>query len=662
VCGIAGVLSRDGSPVSPTIVRAMTDALTHRGPDEGGIRILPGDGGFPAPILGLGHRRLRVIDLTAAAAQPMSDAAGRGWLSYNGEIYNAQELRSSLQGRGVAFRSRSDTEVVLHALLAWGVEALERMNGMFALAFWDTRTRRLLLARDRFGEKPLYYADLGRRLLFASELGALPFHGGLPLEVDPGAVELYLTFGFIPAPWSIYRSVRKLPHASCLIAEPGRPVRVERYYRLEDRLVREAPPSPERTVLSAFDSAVRCRLEADVPLGAFLSGGIDSSAVVTLMRGRVRPPLRTYSMSVPELPYFDESSRARATSRRLGTEHHEIRVDSARMRSEIPAVLDALDEPFADSSALAASIIARAARGDLTVALSGDGGDEVFGGYRLYRALAAHRFLARLPRVARAALAGLLRSLPARHGGGASGLMQRGRKLLAGLAPELAAEHAAWMSFSSPAERRELCPGMGDDDLGRTLVEERYSRFMSPRGVQDPLDVTLAVEVDLPLPDDMLAKVDRMSMLHALEVRAPFLDPEVVELSLSLPAASHVSPFRGKRLLRRALRGVLPPRVLGGPKRGFEVPVGHWFAGPLKELYADVVSRLAMRSLPALQPAVAARWFEEHRRFRADRGRILWALFALCWWLRGPHARHLRSSQFLEESKSEVTVFRSSDG
>jgi asparagine synthase (glutamine-hydrolysing) len=661
MCGIAGVLSLDGSPVSPTVVRAMTDALTHRGPDEGAVRIVSCEGGL-APSLGLGHRRLRVVDPTPAAAQPMSDPEGLGWLSYNGEIYNAPELRAALQGRGVSFRSRSDTEVVLHALLTWGIEALERLNGMFALAFWDTRSRRLLLARDRFGEKPLYYADLGRRVLFASELGALPFHGGLPLEIDPEAVELYLTFGFIPAPWSIYRSVRKLPQASWLLAEPGRPVKVQRYYRLEDRLGREPPRRPEQAVRAALEAAVRCRLEADVPLGAFLSGGIDSSAVVTLMRDTVRPPLRTYSMSVPDFPYFDESSRARATSRRLETEHHEVRVDSARLQAEIPVVLDALDEPFADSSALAESVIARAARGDLTVALSGDGGDEVFGGYRLYRALAAHRFLSRLPPAGRAALSGLLRVLPARHGGGASGLVQRARKLLAGLAPDLAVEHAAWMSVSSPAERRELCPGIEGGHLGRTLVEERYRRFTSARTLRSPLDATLAVEVDLPLPDDMLAKVDRTSMLHALEVRAPFLDPEVVELSLSLPTTTHVSPFRGKRLLRRALRGVLPSYILNGPKRGFEVPVGNWLAGPLKELYADVVSARALRSLPHSSPGVAARWLTEHRLRRVDRGRSLWALLAFCWWVGGPHVRHARACQFLDESKREVTVLRSSEG
>ncbi len=662
MCGIAGVLSLDGSPIHKAAVEAMTGALAHRGPDEGAVRMLgAGSGGRP-PVLGLGHRRLKVIDLSAAAAQPMCDVSGHGWLSYNGELYNAAELRAELQGRGVVFRSRSDTEVVLHALLAWGPEALGRLNGMFALAFWDVARGRLLLARDRYGEKPLHYAVASGRLLFASELGAIARHGGVPLEIDAEAVELYLTFGFIPAPWSIYRAMRKLPHASFLLAEPGRPVAVRRYYRLEERLGRELPVHPEEAVREALAAAVTCRLHADVPLGAFLSGGIDSTAIVTLMRPAVQPPLHTYTMAVPELRYFDESRPARATSARLATEHHEVAVDRARLQAEIPAVLDALDEPFSDSSALAGSLVARQARRDLTVALSGDGGDEVFGGYRLYRALAAHDLLARLPAMGRAALGGLLAPLSARHGAGAAGLVQRVRKLLDGWSSDLAGQHAAWMSICRGAERRDLRPGIADGDLGRALVEGRYRRFAEAGPRRFGLDATLAVEVDLPLPDDMLAKVDRTSMLHGLEVRAPFLDPGVVELALSLPARAHFSALSGKRLLRHALRGLLPRDILRGPKRGFEVPVGHWLAGSLFGLYEEVVTESTLGELPGSDPRAAARWMAQHRARRADRGRALWALFVFCWWHRGPRARHARDAQLFDDSRSDVTVLRRSEG
>src|SRR5213594_3789539 len=379
MCGVAGILSLDGSPVQHTSLKAMTEALRHRGPDEGAVILLGDEDGVPrdaigrdtrrgttrpATRIGLGHRRLKVIDLSGAAAQPMRHAGG-AWLVYNGEIYNAPDLRADLQARGARFRSRSDTEVVLEALCAWGSAALPRLNGMFVLAFWDPRGRRLLLARDRFGEKPLYYARTGGLLLFASELGALLRHGEVSLEIDLQALELYLTFGFIPAPWTIYRGVRKLSHASCLEAGPGREPMVSRYYRLEERRGGEVDDQPEEGVRRVLEESVRRRLEADVPLGAFLSGGLDSTAVVAFMRRARAAPPRTYSMGIPDLPYFDESHPARRTAERLGTLHHEVPVTASRLQAEIPFVLGRLDEPFADSSALASSVIAsRLARDD----------------------------------------------------------------------------------------------------------------------------------------------------------------------------------------------------------------------------------------------------------------------------------------------------------
>ena len=638
MCGIAGVLCLDGSPIDRGALKGMTDALAHRGPDEGAVLLLPAASGPGGPILGLGHRRLRVVDLTPAAAQPMRDPGERGALVYNGELYNTAELRRELLGLGFACRTRSDTEVVLLALLAWGEKALARFNGMFALAFWNRSEQRLILARDRFGEKPLYYARAGGRFLFASELGALVRHGEIPLEIDPQAVELYLTFGFIPAPWTIYRAVRKLPHASFLLAEPGGLIRIARYYRLEESLEGPPPARPVEAVRQALGEAVRRRLEADVPLGAFLSGGIDSAAVVALMRRYLPTVPRTFSMGIPDLTYFDESPRARATAQLLGTEHREIQVDPRRLMDEIPAALDAFDEPFADSSALASSIISRLARRQLTVALSGDGGDEVFGGYRLYRALAAQRWLGPIAAPARKVLGALLEPLPARHGGGGAGLARQARKLVDGLASDLAAAHAAWMSIGATAARRALRPEVRDEGLGQALIEDRYRRFGGG------LARALAVEIDLPLPDDMLTKVDRTSMRHGLEVRAPFLDPELVELSLSLPATAHFSVFSGKRLLRRALRDLLPDEVLDRPKRGFEVPIGSWLSGPISALYNEIVSRPTLAALPGFDARVTSRWFALHQAHRGDYGPILWSLFVLCFWQQGQHVRQVRAA------------------
>src|SRR5437867_1658588 len=675
MCGLAGILSLEGPTVQHTSLKAMTEALRHRGPDEGAVILLTDADGVPdlargrdarpsearPPVrIGLGHRRLKVIDLSGAAAQPMRHAGG-AWLVYNGEIYNTAELRSELRSRGARFRSRSDTEVVLEALCAWGSEALPRLNGMFALAFWEPRSRRLVLARDRFGEKPLYYARAGGLLLFASELGALLRHGDVPLEIDPEALELYLTFGFIPAPWTIYRGVRKLPHASCLEVRPGTEPVVSRYYRLEDRRDLAAHERTGEAVRRVLEESVRRRLEADVPLGAFLSGGLDSTAVVTLMRGALGSPPRTYSMGIPDLPYFDESNAARLTAERLGTLHHFVPVDAARLQAEIPFVLGRLDEPFADSSALASSVIAREARRDLTVALSGDGGDEVFGGDRLFRALASHQLLRRLPARGAALLEALLSPFPARHGGGVPGAVRQARRLLEGATTELAAAHAAWMSVCGREARLALRPAVADEDLGRLLVEERYRRFGGG------LDATLAVEVDLPLPDDMLAKVDRTSMSHSLEVRAPFLDPALVELALSCPAGLHFGPFAGKRLLRRALSGIVPPHVLRARKRGFEVPVGHWLTGPLAGLYRDIVSPRVLAEIPGIDPRVPGAWLDEHRERARDHGRALWMLFALCFWQQGPRRAHAGASgdvrgQLRACSSRDAMVLRSSEG
>lgn len=637
MCGIAGVFERSGGRVDLSALVAMTRTLVHRGPDaegyfvNGPVEAHPGasttDGaGEPEVVpealpagsssVGLGHRRLSIIDL-AGGRQPLSDREGRYWVSFNGEIYGFRELRAELEARGHTFRTSSDTEVIVQAYDEWGLDFLPKLRGMFAFALWDEPRRRLVLARDRVGKKPLYYALSDGRLCFASELKALLARDDLDRTVDPAALSDYLSLGYVPAPRSIFRAVAKLPagHFAVCTADS---FEVRSYWDLElhadDQLTEDAA---EERFLELLDEATRLRMISDVPLGAFLSGGVDSSAVVSAMSRLSDRPVVTNSISFSESDY-DEAAHARRVAELLGTEHHEFTVTP-----EAVPVVETLawhyDEPFADSSAVPTYYVSQMARRTVTVALSGDGGDEAFAGYRRYRTDAKQRAFRRyLP----SAVAGLL-----------SPVAPKGRAFLAQLARDpveaYCHELSAWRgdekaAVLSPTLRRELT-GHRTSDV--------FRRHHDAAPADDALGRLLYLDVKTYLCDDILVKVDRASMAVSLEVRAPLLDHELLEFAGTVPSAWKLRGDEGKAVMKRALTRRLPQDLLYRSKMGFGVPVTDWLRGELREYARDLV----------LDGPATAAWldrgflvgvWEAHQRGERDASFALWTVLVLNLWHR----------------------------
>src|SRR5215218_8575077 len=571
MCGIAGLASHDRGHLDDAALAAMSRALAHRGPDDAGEARLDG--------CLLAARRLSIIDFDGGH-QPLSGCDDRVTVVQNGEIYNHAELRAELVARGHDFRSHCDTEVLAHAYEEWGDEFLGRLRGMFALALWDRAGRRLLLARDRFGIKPLFYAAHGGRLAFASELTALAHAPGFSRDLDPDAVEAYLAFNSIPAPLSAYRAARKLPPGHLLDWREGRP-----------RLVRYARPAPaaagavrgegsaalEAEARERLRDSVRAHLVADVPVGVLLSGGIDSSALTALAAEASQAPVATFSIGFEERS-FDELELARLVARRYGTDHHELvlRPDAAEL---LPRIADAYDEPSGDSSALPVYLVCELAARHVKVVLSGEGGDELFGGYETYVA-------DRLAPVA-GPLARAVRPLVELLGG---------------------------RSAADPLH----------------LYRARYAETVAAA----PLARLQDVDLGLYLADDLLVKTDRMSMAHSIEARVPFLDPVVADLALALPSRHKVLGASTKRLLRRAVAPLVPREVARGPKRGFSIPAAAWLRGPLLPFAREVLSADALRAGGVFEPRTVARVLERHASGREDLSRQLWGLMAFTLWLR----------------------------
>jgi asparagine synthase (glutamine-hydrolysing) len=620
MCGIAGVLyaEPDRTPDRSSL-RAMGQAIAHRGPD--------GEGYLAEPGAGLVHRRLAIIDLEGGR-QPLGNEDGSVQVVFNGEIYNYQELTAWLQGRGHRFQTRSDTEVLVHLYEEEGDRLVERLRGMFAFALWDRRRRRLLLARDRVGIKPLYVYRDAEKLLFGSEVKAILAHPEVEAGIDPAALEDYLAYGMVLGPRSIFERIEKLPAAHVLQAEAGRwhqPAR--RYWRL--RFEPDERPSPEQwqeAIRAKVAEAVRLHLIADVPVGAFLSGGIDSGVVVASCAGATRGPLQTFSMGFEEaarseLPY------AREVARRYQTRHVEELVTP-----DAVALLDDLahfyDEPFADSSAVPTFLVSRLAARSVKVALSGDGGDEAFGGYARYAHDLQEATLRRwLPGWLRAGLGPLARRWPK------ADWLPRPLRLKTLLTNLSLAPGPAYAN-TLQACRRPLRRRLLSRDVSARLNGHRPEAPVcaSYAEAADPLSGMIAADVATLLPDDYLVKVDRASMANGLEVRPPLLDHELLELAARIPARWKVRRGQTKWAFKEAYRGRLPPAVLNRPKQGFEVPVDAWLRGPLAGRFEDAVLAPRAPIGGLVDREVAADLFRAHRRGRGRHGQVLWSLLVLSSW------------------------------
>jgi asparagine synthase (glutamine-hydrolysing) len=616
MCGICGLVSLDGAsrPDRATLA-SMNATLVHRGPDSDGLLV---DG----PV-GLAARRLSIIDLEGGD-QPIVNEDGSVHVVQNGEIYNYRELRAELERRGHRFSTRSDTEVLVHLYEELGARFMEPLRGMFAVALWDSRERRLVIGRDRFGIKPLYYARTDGTLSFASELKALTAQPGLGREVDFDALEAYLAFNSIPAPLTIFSRVRKLPAGHTLVWEGGEP-EIARYARPRPVPAAEVRDEGDEQLAAELRErlldSVRAHLVADVPVGVLLSGGIDSSALTALAASVSHEPVSTFSIGFEESS-FDELSAARVVANRYGTDHHElvVRPDAVEL---LPPLVEAFDEPFADSSALPTYLVSQLAAGSVKVALSGEGGDELFGGYYTY---VADQLAPRVAPAARA-LRGVVERLPSSSA--KASLDYKAKRFVRGAHLPPLERHHAWKEIFSDDARAELLARRRDGtsdplDLYRARYEETVGA--------DPLARLQDVDLGIYLVDDLLVKTDRASMAHSLEARVPFCDETVAEFALALPAAKKVRGFAKKRLLRRAVAPLLPRSIVRGRKQGFSVPVAAWLRGELEPFARDVLAAETVDRQGYFQPRRVSALIDAHVSRREDASRQIWGLMAFTLW------------------------------
>lgn len=621
MCGICGLIHFDGLPVTRQLLARMNDTLTHRGPD--------GDGYFIDGAVGMAMRRLKIIDI-AGSDQPLYNEDGSIALIFNGEIYNYRELRRSLEAGGHRFNTEGDGETIIHLYEDCGADALKRLRGMFALALWDGRRGRLLLARDRFGQKPLYYYVDRKVFVFASEIKTLLAYPGIPrvsrFDSEQGrALVEYLSFGYVPAPETAFAGVKMLPPAMTLDVELAGALAEKRYWETP----RLAPPDPSAQTSAYIGGlreqlaeAVKLRLVSDVPLGAFLSGGLDSSLIAALMRRHSNGAVKTFSIGFEGDDSFDESPYAERVARHLDTEHTSFRVKPDAL-SLLPELVWHHDQPFADSSAIPTYLVSKLTRAQVTVALTGDGGDELFAGYERFYAAALMRKLSIMPAPILRGASGLLRRLP--EGTGYYDPVKRARRFARAASQPLEAAYFDLVRVFDAELLAEICPGVN-----------RLPPMMNPyMNAGQPHRVARLVEANMRsyLPDDLLIKADRCSMQASLEARAPFLDHKLAEYAASIPFNLKLKGARSKHILKEAARGLLPDEIIDRKKHGFGVPLGAWLRRDMAPVRDILLSRRA-RERGLLEMSAVERLIAEHESGARDHNRQLWALLTLEEWHR----------------------------
>ncbi len=627
MCGICGIYNYGSTqPVTREALKAVNDLLIHRGPDAEGF--------YTAGGVGLAMRRLSIIDLSTGN-QPITNEDGSAWIVFNGEIYNFQELRAGLQAKGHVFKTKSDTETILHLYEEKGTEFPKYLRGMFAVAIWDVNRKRLVLARDRIGKKPLYYAVTPHCLAFASELRALLAAPGLPREINPAAIDAYLTLQYIPSPMSVFKGINKLEPASVLVFENGA-ARCEKYWDLpvgEPKLSGASVGELKERLCAELSEAVKIRLVSEVPLGAFLSGGIDSSIVTALMARQSDAPVKTFSIGFKE-EKFSELGYARQVARMYGTKHTEFTVE-ANMADMLETLARNYGEPYADPSALPSYVVSRETRRHGTGARNGDGGDEAFGGYLRYTAMKAERLISGAPAWLKKAGLRSIRGFPKTA---PFDFFWRLEKFLRmSLKENIEGRYLSAMSFFNPEEASGLYSAKFTALLGadRNYAQRYLSGFFARTAGDDLLNRLVYTDMRSYLPECLMTKMDIASMANSLEARSPFLDQKVLEFGFRLPGSVKLKGLGGtKWLLKETFRDMLPPDIYKRGKMGFGVPLGPWFRGELKEYWAGTCLSEKALGRGYFRKEELLRLWDEHQGGRRDHGYKLWALMMLELWHR----------------------------
>jgi asparagine synthase (glutamine-hydrolysing) len=642
MCGITGWATLDTrmppSEGARGLLHSMCERMTHRGPDSEGLMVSTG--------VALGMRRLAIIDLQTGE-QPVTSEDGQISVILNGEIYNYRSLRAGLERSGHRFRSESDTEVLPHLYEEHGKEMVNHLNGMFAFALWDARARRLFIARDRFGEKPLYWGVFDRTFLFASEPKVLLAHPAVHPSLDLDALRQYLSFDYVPAPHSIYQGIKKLPAAHTLTVEDGR-VDIQPYWHLSYKKRRPAPSEEEAAeeLRGLLEDSVRMRLVSDVPLGVLLSGGVDSSTVAAMAVRSSTEAVKTFSISFAESS-FDESAHARAVAKFLGTDHHEERLSVDLAANLVGEIGSWMDEPFSDPSLVPTYLLSRFTRKHVTVALGGDGGDELFAGYPMYWGHNLARTYARLPRFLRRALVEpLVRHLPVKTKNLSFDF--KARRFIKGMKYDEVARHHVWFGSFAPDEQEQLLTDEAKRSSEADVYSEARRLLAEDCDAENITERMQSLDTRLYLAEDILTKVDRASMAVSLEVRAPFLDPRVAEYAASLPVDYKLRGRTTKYILKRAVGDLLPPFVTRRGKKGFGVPVAEWLKGRLRPLARDLLSPERIRKAGLFDAAYVQRLQDEHERGVANHRKLLWTLLMFELW----HESFIETPKRIETSVS----------